>query len=64
MTQHYTLNTIEASAWCSKYGKMTPHRVAGRRLSYCIPCFRESERRSKEDHEKPARPVAVQERLF
>jgi hypothetical protein len=39
MPEHYTLSTVEASAWCNKCGKNTPHRVAGRKLSYCIPCF-------------------------
>jgi hypothetical protein len=39
MGQHYTLDTVEVSAWCSKCGKFTPHRVAARRLQYCIPCF-------------------------
>lgn len=60
MTQHYTLLTVEASAWCSKCGKMTAHRVSGRRLSFCIPCFKRSEQKSTE----LASPVAVQERLF
>lgn len=39
MGQHYTLNTLEVSAWCTPCGKMTPHRVADRRLQYCIPCW-------------------------
>lgn len=39
MGQHYTLNTVEVSEWCNKCGKNTPHRVAGRKLQYCIPCF-------------------------
>jgi hypothetical protein len=37
--QHYTLNTVETSAWCSKCGKYTPHHVAARRLQYCKVCF-------------------------
>jgi hypothetical protein len=39
MTQHYTRSTVEASAWCNECGKMTAHRVADKRLQYCIPCF-------------------------
>ena len=39
MSQHYTSLTIEASAWCNKCGKNTPHRVADKRLQYCIPCY-------------------------
>jgi hypothetical protein len=39
MGQHYTLNTVEVSAWCNKCGKMTPHHVACRRLQYCKICY-------------------------
>jgi lauroyl/myristoyl acyltransferase len=42
MGQHYTLSTVEVSAWCNKCGKNTPHRVACKRLQYCIPCFDKS----------------------
>lgn len=27
MPEHYTKNTVEASCWCLKCNKMTPHRV-------------------------------------
>jgi hypothetical protein len=46
MSEHYTQNTVEASAWCSICAKHTPHRVAGKRLAYCLPCFERSERQS------------------
>jgi hypothetical protein len=39
MSQHYTLATVEASEWCNKCRKATPHHVAARRAQYCIPCF-------------------------
>jgi hypothetical protein len=39
MTQHYTRNTVSASAWCNKCGKQTQHTVSDRRLGYCIPCY-------------------------
>jgi len=39
MSQHYTGLTVEASAWCQVCFKMTPHRVAEKRLQYCIPCY-------------------------
>lgn len=39
MGQHYTSLTLEVSAWCNKCGKMTPHRVADKRLQYCLPCY-------------------------
>jgi hypothetical protein len=62
MGQHYTLNTIETSAWCTRCGKRTPHRVSGRKLSYCIPCFQRSEEASAAEKNKPAQPE--QRRLF
>lgn len=37
--QHYTEATVETSAWCSKCGKNTPHRVAAKRLQYCLTCY-------------------------
>ena len=39
MGHHFTRDTIEASAYCNKCGKMTPHTVSDRRLGYCIPCY-------------------------
>jgi ribosomal protein L44E len=39
MGQHYTLATVEVSAWCNKCAKHTPHRVADKRLQFCIPCW-------------------------
>jgi|HubBroStandDraft_4_1064222.scaffolds.fasta_scaffold1297722_1 hypothetical protein len=54
MTQHYTTNTVEASAWCKKCAKNTPHRVADRRLQYCLPCFERSEKQSAADKKAAA----------
>jgi hypothetical protein len=39
MGQHYTRDTVEVSAYCTRCGKMTPHTVSDRRLGYCIPCY-------------------------
>jgi hypothetical protein len=39
MGQHYTLNTVETAAWCTKCGRETPHHVAERRLQYCKVCM-------------------------
>ena len=56
MGQHYTLNTIETSEWCSKCHKNTPHRVAGRRLGCCIPCWDKSKAESDAEKAKPKPP--------
>ncbi|MGA9668279.1 MAG: hypothetical protein WBQ94_03680 [Terracidiphilus sp.] len=39
MSQHYTGATVEASEWCRKCGKNTPHRIDDRRVGPCIPCM-------------------------
>jgi hypothetical protein len=39
MTQHYTKNTIEASAWCKICVKPTPHAVNDGRIGSCLTCI-------------------------
>ena len=56
MTQHYTHNTVQVDAWCNKCAKLTPHRVADKRLQYCIPCFDRSKELSDAEKNQPARP--------
>jgi ribosomal protein L44E len=53
MVQHYTLLTVEVSEWCNKCRKHTPHRVADRRLQFCIPCWDRSQAESDADKAKP-----------
>ncbi len=67
MGQHYTRHTVETSAWCNKCGKNTPHRVADKRLQYCIPCYEESAVKSATERctvEMKRSVTAVQGRLF
>jgi hypothetical protein len=59
MGQHYTLQTVETSAWCNKCSKNTPHRVAGKRLSFCIPCWERSKAESEAEKAKPKQPEQV-----
>lgn len=40
MTQHYTRNTVEASAWCRKCHKDTMHRIDGVKLGPCLDCIK------------------------
>lgn len=37
--QHYTRNTVEASAWCDKCGRNTPHRIDGVKKGPCLTCL-------------------------
>jgi hypothetical protein len=39
MTEHFTRNTVSASAWCSKCGRMTQHRIDGVRKGPCLECI-------------------------
>lgn len=43
MPEHYTRNTVEASAWCKRCGKVTMHRVdqdaMQGRLGPCFECI-------------------------
>ena len=39
MSQHYTLNTVEASEWCRRCGKATMHRIDNRQVGPCLVCL-------------------------
>jgi hypothetical protein len=54
--QHYTLSTVEVSAWCSKCRKDTPHRVAARRLQHCLVCWDKSAAESAAKKSEPKAP--------
>ena len=60
MTQHYPASCVEASAWCNVCSKMTPHRVADKRLQFCIPCHA----RRPVDAKPAPQPAAEQFNLF
>jgi len=59
MAQHYTRDTVEVSAWCNKCGKATMHRVADRRLQYCIPCFEKSASGKISEVQKPETQISL-----
>ena len=39
MTEHFTKNTVEASAWCPKGQKRTQHRVDKGLVGPCLVCI-------------------------
>ena len=39
MTQHFTRNTISAAFHCPKCGRVTQHRIDGRRKGPCLGCI-------------------------
>ena len=58
--QHFTRSTIEVSAYCNKYSKMTPHTVSDRRLGYCIPCYDKPLPEAKPT-EEPSKQLTLEE---
>ena len=57
MTEHYTKQTVSASAFCRKCNRSTEHRVDAGRLGPCMRCvenlqaehaYNEQERRREE----------------
>lgn len=42
--EHFTRNTVSATAWCPKCGTRTPHRVDDRRLGPCLDCISQVEK--------------------
>lgn len=44
--EHYTRNTVSVSAYCSKCGKNTQHRVDGVRRGPCLECIAKLEEKS------------------
>ena len=57
--QHFTLATVETSEWCNTCRKNTMHRVSGRSLGCCIPCWERSKAESDAEKAKPKPPEQV-----
>lgn len=56
--QHYTRNTVAASAWCAKCQKQTQHRVGDRRIGPCLACID----RLEIEHAKEKAPAPAKQR--
>lgn len=59
MTEHYTRNTVSASAWCPKCQKRTQHRIDGVRRGPCLECIARYDAMPKVE-----KPAEKQESLF
>lgn len=59
MGEHYTRNTVEASAWCGKCNGYTQHRIDGVRKGPCLKCIAKLDK-AHDERVKPAK----QENLF
>lgn len=60
MAEHYTKNTVSATAWCRKCQKMTSHRVDSGSLSACEECTKRLDR----EHDEAKKKVPEVERQF
>lgn len=56
MPEHFNKQTVEASVWCAKCSKPTPHRIDDGRRGPCLVCMN----RPIEE----AAPVSTQTGLF
>jgi len=43
MAEHYTLNTVSATAWCGRCNKQTMHSVADHKIGGCLECIAQTE---------------------
>jgi hypothetical protein len=52
-TQHFTRNTLEATAYCKRCVRFTRHQVSGGVITHCLEC----QARRAEAHANSARPL-------
>lgn len=68
MTQHYTRNTVEASAYCLKCKKQTMHRVDADkqqgRLGPCLECIAKLNQAHDAPALSPQKALETQQELF
>jgi hypothetical protein len=51
MAQHFTRNTVSASAYCAKCATTTQHRVDDRRIGPCLECIARLDELYNKHHE-------------
>lgn len=49
MSEHFTRNTLECTAWCNRCDRATQHRVDGGRRGPCLVCMKKAEERIAAD---------------
>ncbi len=52
MSEHYTRNTLECTAYCGRCQKNTQHRVDAGRQGPCLDCIQRIEKRAAEEKAK------------
>ena len=64
MSEHYTRNTVSASAWCAKCKKFTQHRIDGVRKGPCLECIARLDRLHAEVEAEALKVFPEQGSLF
>lgn len=64
MPEHYTKNTVSASAWCNKCGRATQHRIDSGRRGSCLVCLGKLTRTVDAGGSRPQACEATQLGLF
>jgi hypothetical protein len=62
MTEHFTRNTVSASFYCGKCGKVTQHRIDDCRKGPCLECIARLEKLHNES--PPQKEIDRQGSLF
>jgi len=60
MAEHYPKATVQAQAYCSPCGKMTPHSVYDGRLGSCLDCIKKREDEAAARKPKKAKPEQME----
>jgi len=56
MAEHFNKATVEATVWCPRCSKATPHYIADGRRGACKTCIRQREQAAAERQSKPNPP--------
>jgi len=59
VTEHYTKNTVFATAFCKKCSGFTRHRIGDGRLGPCLPCIEKLEAQHQRSVSAAAAPVGL-----
>ena len=56
MAEHFPKSTVEATVWCPRCSKATPHYIADGRRGGCKTCIARLEQKAAERQSKPNPP--------
>lgn len=59
MPEHFSKATVEATVWCARCGKPTPHMISDGRRGACLTCLHKPK-----DETKEAVEASTQQEMF